>query len=194
MLTQSEGTRLYYDYQYRYNEFHMPGRRSGLPRFLIDYLGTDFFHCVASIWVENRELVAELSKLHGVQDIEVNDPSLSDSDLVPITRMRGLKILTVNWPWHPQWPTSYSRITDESLTRISRMQDIEDVYIGSYCFSRRGIDALAKAPALENAHLWGCDLADEKMPYEISRGSDVLVVENNVGQLGRVLGTKIHVK
>jgi len=178
-LARSEGTTLYYDHQIEYNAFYVPGQSSHLPRFLIDYLGIDFFQPVTMISVENRELVAQLSKLRGVERVTINDPLLSDEELAPISRMHSLRKLSVNWPWHPGWPIPDSKISDETLRRIGHMPRIEEVRLGGRRFTRVGVAALARAKTIEYVHLWGCDLAGESLPFEISRGSQTLIVEKD---------------
>jgi hypothetical protein len=179
LLARSQNTTFYYDHQIAYSAFYTPGHTSRLPRFLIEHVGIDFFQPVTMISVENRGLLAEISKLRGVENITVNDPLLSDEDLAPITRMRSLKEMLVNYPWHPGWPIPDSSLGDETLRRIGQMPNLEEVRIGGRHFTRLGVEALARAKSLDYAHLWGCDLAVESLPFEITRGSQTIVVEKD---------------
>jgi hypothetical protein len=179
LLARSEGTTFYYDHQIQYSVFYKPGQSSRVPPFLIDYLGIDFFQPVTMVSIENHNLVAQLSKLRGVEQLTINDPLLSDEELAPISRMRSLKNLSVNWPWHPGWPIPDSQIGDETLRRIGHMPNVEEVRLGGRRFTRLGVAALARAKKLESAHLWGCSLAGENLPFEITRGSQTVIVEKD---------------
>jgi hypothetical protein len=74
------------------------------------------------------------------------------------------------------------------------MPGIVDVYIGSHCLTRNGVEALAKARMLEYADLDESVLIDE-LPFEIVRGSQVLVVEHDTANGTSVPdGIEMHLK
>ncbi len=177
LIERSEDGRFYYDYQFKRGAFTIPNEKSKLPKWLIDVLGLDYFHRVTCVSVNDRKLVPQIAKLPGVEEIRIDDPSLRDQDLIPLTRMCDLQELQINWPWHPKWPVSQSMISDDAMRIIRRIPRIQDLNIAGHRVTREGLSELTKSPTLEYVSLWGCILRDEKLPFEVVRGTRVFVVE-----------------
>ncbi|MDX1947536.1 MAG: hypothetical protein SFU86_19210 [Pirellulaceae bacterium] len=168
------------------------------PPWLVKALGIDYFHTVTGIHVRNPRVLREIDFQHlpHLQRLWVQRELLTDDELAPVARIRGLRLLDVNSPaWLPTDLPETTRLGDPTLQMVSQMPSLEYVSIEGYEFTAEGVLLLANSRSLKEVTLFGCnDDVDESLVTRITSTTQLKALKVYPGNLQAIAHQRIRME
>jgi hypothetical protein len=162
------------------------GAPSG-PPWLSRWLGDDYFRTARHIELQGTaaddDLVEQISRLHGIEQLGLTQTKITDESLRHIARMKRLKALSVG----------FNPITNEGLAHLAPLDELLFLDLDVTKVTDEGLPALKELPQLYHLKLYGNPITDSgaaalaEMPQlgELDLGN-TLVSDNGIEHLVRL--------
>ena len=171
---QDYGGWVRYDFQFpsgsfSYKDFD-PNGESGVPKWLLDRLGLDFFHSVVQVNLnysedsgkreENHnptdEALQHLPKLPSLRVLLLSDTQASDASMRHLAKLMRLERLFM-------WDVS--QVSDAGVEHLRHLSNLSTVHISNSQITDKSVDVLTRCAKIERLSLQGNRFTDRTFEY-----------------------------
>src|SRR5262245_35797685 len=117
---------------------------SRIPKALLNCLSEDYFHEVVEVETHSAADLPELSRLHNIDCLHINIPTLTDADFRPVAQLRKLRGIDI----YGDRSDPNTRISDQSMELLARLPVLEGGNVESSRITAEGLAKLAASTSL----------------------------------------------
>jgi internalin A len=155
----ADGCGVLYDWQWS-NGKSIPGGKPWAPRWLVDFMGVDYFSnvtsvCIQSTSAESEAAIVQVGRLNRVHSMDLFQSSLSDAGLA---HLRGLSTLS-------ELNLGGTQVTDAGLANLEGLTNLSVLNLSFTDVTDAGLAHLKGLTNLTSLDVEGCKVTDAGLAH-----------------------------